>query len=143
MMTRCATVCLAALALLCLPCDAKTIHQGPVNQDPQTKYTFEEPFTWVYPTTYEEVTPTPKSEEIETPVPANSVTAICAESSLVVTVEKDFFKNGQIIKTTELTLGDCKGPSEDTFAYVFDVELQHCEHTSTVSTAKKNIGLLA
>lgn len=138
------TVCLTALALLGLLCDAKSIHQKPNEPErpSQTKQTIHLPFTWTYPVPEEKPTPTQVLVPMNEPEPAETVTAMCGETTAVVTVQKDMFGNGQIINPNDLLLGSCSNVFEDGTSLVFEPQLHECESISEVSTVKKNIELL-
>lgn len=151
-MIKCATACLVALALLGVLCDAQSYGkpQGsqhsqkprdpPQRQKPhhsdQSKQTFEI-FTWTYPSQEEEPTSPQVDVELKEPDPAETVTAICGETTAVVTVMKDLFNNGQIISASDLKLGACGSIREDATSVVFEPELHKCESVSEVSAVKK------
>lgn len=144
MMIKGITVCLTALALLGLLCDAKSIHQkqSEPERPSQTKQTIHLPFTWTYPVPEEQPTSTQVVVSVNEPEPAETVTATCGETSAVVTVQKDMFGNGQIINPNDLLLGSCSNIFEDGTSLVFEPQLHECESISEVSTVKKNIELL-
>lgn len=147
MMIKGITVCLTALALLGLLCDAKPYqhqHQQKAREPErpsQRKQTFQT-FSWSYPEPEEQPTSTQVVVAVDEPEPAETVTATCGETTAMVTVQKDFFGNGQIINTNDLLLGGCGNNFEDSTSLVFEPPLHECESISQVSTVKKNIELL-
>lgn len=139
------TVCLTALALLGLLCDAKPFPHQQKAREPerpnQKKQTFET-FSWSYPETEEQPTSTQVVVAVDEPERAETVTATCGETTAMVTVQKDLFGNGQIINPNDLLLGGCSNNYEDSTSLVFEPQLHECESISQVSTVKKNIELL-
>lgn len=145
MMIKGITVCLTALALLGLLCDANPFQYQQKAREPerpsQRKQTFQT-FTWSYPEEEEKPTSTQVVVAVDEPEPAETVTAACGETSALVTVQKDLFANGQIINPKDLLLGGCGYNFEDGSSLVFEPQLHECESISQVSTVKKNIELL-
>lgn len=145
MMIKGITVCLTALALLGLLCDAKPVTQHQKAREPerpsQRKQTFNT-FIWTYPEREEQPTSTQVVVAMDEPEPAETVTATCGENTAMVTVQKDLFGNGQIISPKDLLLGGCSNNFEDSTSLIFEPQLHECESISQVSTVKKNIELL-
>ncbi|XP_066445524.1 zona pellucida sperm-binding protein 3-like [Eleutherodactylus coqui] len=51
----------------------------------------------------------------------------CGEDRMVVSVERDFYGNGKLVKPTDLSLGSCRsGPQTTDTVVVFDNGLQEC-----------------
>ncbi|XP_044132815.1 zona pellucida sperm-binding protein 3-like [Bufo gargarizans] len=59
--------------------------------------------------------------------PASSLISVqCAEDQMVVTVQRDFYGNGYLIKTSELTLGSCQPGSQTSDEMVFNNNVEAC-----------------
>lgn len=144
MMVKGITVCLAALALLGLLCDARSISQKPREPErpSQSKQILSIPFIWTYPVPEEAPTSTQVIVEVKDPDPAETVTATCGENVAVVAVQKDMFGNGQIISPNDLLLGSCHNSGDDGTSLIFEPQLHECESVSEVSTVEDNIELV-
>ncbi|XP_073699837.1 zona pellucida sperm-binding protein 3-like [Garra rufa] len=91
--------------------------------------------TWSFPSLPEEPPQPDIPFELRHPVPASSVAAQCAESSVYVEVMEDFFGTGKILSSSAFTLGGCGATGEDPSAQVliFESELHGCGSTITVT----------
>ncbi|XP_041093367.1 zona pellucida sperm-binding protein 3-like [Polyodon spathula] len=74
--------------------------------------------------------PSSKLQQLKAILP-QTVAAQCGESRVVVTVKRDLFGIGQLIKTSDVRLGSCGVTRLDnaTQSMVFDVQLQECGST--------------
>lgn len=145
MVIKSTTLCLVALALLGLLCDAQVYKPKPQKpKEPpkpplqQSKQKFEKPMTWSYP---EDPKPEPKPEisfEMRYPIAASTVAVECRERDARVEAQKDLFGIGQFINPADLTLGDCACLAEDPVAQVliFESDLHECGSSSMVSALK-------
>uniref|UniRef100_A0AAZ3SEC7 Zona pellucida sperm-binding protein 3 n=1 Tax=Oncorhynchus tshawytscha TaxID=74940 RepID=A0AAZ3SEC7_ONCTS len=98
----------------------------------QSKQTFENPLTWLYPS-IEKHEPT-VSERLKQ-VAANSVSAQCGESVVRVQVNQDLLGIGRLIQPERITLGGCAATEEDAEAHVitFESELHGCGSELTMT----------
>lgn len=105
-------------------------------QPSQTKETFEQPLSWRFPDdpVEEIMLPVNFEERPERPLPFNSVTVQCRESTLRVEAKRDLFGFGQLIQTKDLNLGGCMATGEDANSQVviFESELHECGSVVTV-----------
>ncbi|XP_041651598.1 zona pellucida sperm-binding protein 3-like isoform X2 [Cheilinus undulatus] len=95
----------------------------------QQKQSFNEPFSWRFPDPPPEDEPQyPPEFELKIPTAANSVSAVCGESSVRVEAKKDLLGIGKPVQAAEVTLGGCPATEEDTEAQVliFEAELHGC-----------------
>ncbi|XP_044138743.1 zona pellucida sperm-binding protein 3-like [Bufo gargarizans] len=59
--------------------------------------------------------------------PSSPVRVQCAEDSMVVTVERDFYGNGRMVNPSDLVLGTCTAGSQTSVTtVVFQIALQEC-----------------
>lgn len=144
MMVKGITACLAALALLGLLCDARSISQKAREPErpSQSKQVLSIPFIWTYPVPEEAPTSTQVHVEVKDPDPAETVTATCGENAAMVVVQKDMFGNGQIISPKDLLLGSCHNSGEDATSLIFEPQLHECDCVLEVSTVEANIELV-
>ncbi|XP_071783009.1 zona pellucida sperm-binding protein 3-like [Centroberyx gerrardi] len=104
----------------------------PLRQEPsvalrlksQSKQTLEAPLAWRFPV-MSEAKPEAKFEQWE-PVPAESVTAQCGESGVLVEVRQDLLGNSQPIQSADLTLGGCAATGVDSQLIIYESDLQSC-----------------
>ncbi|KAK5614709.1 hypothetical protein CRENBAI_018662 [Crenichthys baileyi] len=95
----------------------------------QVKQEIREPLTWRYPEPPTEEEPRyPPNFELKIPDPAQSVSAICGESSVRVEARKDLLGIGKPVPAADVTLGGCTATGEDTKAQIliFESELHGC-----------------
>ncbi|KAG7215427.1 hypothetical protein INR49_022497 [Caranx melampygus] len=95
----------------------------------QEKQSFHEPLTWRYPDPPAEEEPQyPPDFELKAPAAANSVSAVCGESSVRVEAKKDLLGIGKPVLSTDVTLGGCPATGEDPSSevLVFESELHRC-----------------
>ncbi|XP_044129758.1 zona pellucida sperm-binding protein 3-like [Bufo gargarizans] len=76
--------------------------------------------------------------------PSSPVRVQCAEDSMVVTVERDFYGNGRLVNPSDLVLGTCTASSQASVTtVVFQIALQECgsnlEMTSDILIYKINL----
>lgn len=143
MVIKSTTLCLVALALFGLLCDAQVYKpqkpfEPPKPPPQQTKQKFDKPMTWSYP---EDPKTDPKPEvpfEMRYPIAASTVAVECRERDARVEVKKDLFGIGQFINPADLTLGECVVLAEDPVAQVliFESDLHECSSSSMVSALK-------
>ena len=74
--------------------------------------------------------------ELVVPIPADSIRIQCEEPQVLVEVDMDFFKTGQMINPADMSLGGCASTAEDpaTKRLLFQAELQACGSVLTVSS---------
>ncbi|KAM7003436.1 zona pellucida sperm-binding protein 3-like [Tautogolabrus adspersus] len=95
----------------------------------QEKQSFHEPLSWRFPTPPPEDEPRfPPEFELKVPTAADSVSAVCGESSVRVEAKKDLLGIGKPVLTSDVTLGGCLATGEDAEAQVliFESELHGC-----------------
>lgn len=145
MVIKSTTLCLVALALFGLLCDAQIYKPKPKKpsepQKPplqQIKQKFDKPMTWSYPEDPKPETKPEVSFEMRYPIAASTVAVECRERDARVEVKKDLFGIGQLINPADLTLGDCAVLAEDSVAQVliFESDLHECSSSSMVSALK-------
>uniref|UniRef100_A0A3Q1G965 Zona pellucida sperm-binding protein 3 n=1 Tax=Acanthochromis polyacanthus TaxID=80966 RepID=A0A3Q1G965_9TELE len=108
--------------------------ERPVVQEPagtsavqQEKQSFQEPLSWRFPEPPAEEEPHfPPNFELKPPAAADSVTAICGESSVRVEAKKDLLGIGKPVQAADVTLGGCASIWEDPEVLVFESELHSC-----------------
>ncbi|MBN3320416.1 ZP3 protein, partial [Atractosteus spatula] len=76
---------------------------------------------------------TPWFPQQDTPL-GRAVSVACGESQIVVQVRRDLFGTGQLINSSDVSLGDCAATRQDDAAQVliFESELQACRSSLTV-----------
>uniref|UniRef100_A0A3Q3X280 Zona pellucida sperm-binding protein 3 n=1 Tax=Mola mola TaxID=94237 RepID=A0A3Q3X280_MOLML len=95
----------------------------------QKKQTFDQPLSWRFPDPPAEEEPRlPPNFELRTSMAADSVGAICGESSVRVEAKKDLLGVGKPVPAADVTLGGCPATGEDPAAQVlvFESELHGC-----------------
>lgn len=114
----------------------------PVGQEPsqdedpenfQSKQTFENPLTSIYPMIEKRERNSTVFEQLKQ-VAANGVVAWCGESVVRVQVNQDLLGIGRLIQPERITLGGCAATEEDAEAHVltFESELHGCGSELTV-----------
>ncbi|XP_076144110.1 zona pellucida sperm-binding protein 3-like [Alosa pseudoharengus] len=83
---------------------------------------------WTFPKRPETPVEPPVPFVPDVPIPADSVAVRCGEADVQVEVYRDFFGTGQLIQSTDMSLGDCGFIEEDSSAQVliFESELHGC-----------------
>uniref|UniRef100_A0A3Q3XFW3 Zona pellucida sperm-binding protein 3 n=1 Tax=Mola mola TaxID=94237 RepID=A0A3Q3XFW3_MOLML len=100
----------------------------------QKKQTFDQPLSWRFPDPPAEEEPRlPPNFELRTSMAADSVGAICGESSVRVEAKKDLLGVGKPVPAADVTLGGCPATGEDPAAQVlvFESELHGCQSVMT------------
>uniref|UniRef100_A0A3P8TU63 Zona pellucida sperm-binding protein 3 n=1 Tax=Amphiprion percula TaxID=161767 RepID=A0A3P8TU63_AMPPE len=93
----------------------------------QQKQSFQEPLSWRFPEPPAEEEPQfPPNFELKPPAAADSVTAVCGESSVRVEAKRDLLGIGKPVQAADLTLGGCASTWEDPEVLVFESELHSC-----------------
>uniref|UniRef100_A0A096M3A4 ZP domain-containing protein n=1 Tax=Poecilia formosa TaxID=48698 RepID=A0A096M3A4_POEFO len=89
----------------------------------------EGPLAWRYPDPPAEEEPQyPPNFELKIPEPAQSVSAVCGESSVRVEARKDLLGIGKPVLAADVTLGGCAATGKDAQAqiFIFESELHGC-----------------
>ncbi|XP_058501417.1 zona pellucida sperm-binding protein 3-like [Solea solea] len=95
----------------------------------QEKQSIHEPLSWKFPDPPAEEQPRhPPEFELKTPTAADSISAVCGESSVRVVVKKDLLGIDKPVLPSDVTLGGCPATGEDPDAQVllFESELHGC-----------------
>ncbi|XP_068584962.1 zona pellucida sperm-binding protein 3-like [Cebidichthys violaceus] len=106
-------------------------HQEPV-QEPgavQEKQSLHQPLSWRYPDPPAEDEPQfPPDFQLKAPSAADSVSAVCGESSVWVEAKKDLLGMGKPVLAAAVTLGGCPATWEDheTQVLIFESTLHGC-----------------
>nr|BCD71186.1 egg envelope protein [Sardinops melanostictus] len=76
--------------------------------------------------------------DLRTPIIPNSIQVQCEEQQVLIEVDMDFFKNGQLINPTDLTLGGCAVVGQDLSAnkMLLQSDLHNCGSVLTTTTDK-------
>ncbi|XP_029908954.1 zona pellucida sperm-binding protein 3-like isoform X2 [Myripristis murdjan] len=102
----------------------------------QEKQALLQPLAWRFPEPPAEEEPRlPPQFELRRPVPADSVSVHCGETSVRVEARRDLLGIGQPVSPEDVTLGGCPATGEDTEAQtlVFESELHGCGSRLTMS----------
>lgn len=105
----------------------------------QSKQVFNKPLTWRFPPPPEVPDVTGVEVELRTPSIPDSLRIQCEEHQVLVEVDLDLFKSGQLINPADMTLGGCGVVGEDpsTKRVLFQSELHSCGSVLTVSPNTK------
>ncbi|XP_077368480.1 zona pellucida sperm-binding protein 3-like isoform X2 [Festucalex cinctus] len=71
--------------------------------------------------------------EQRVPVPADSLAVQCGEGEVIIEVKQNFLGNGQLIRPSDLTLGDCRLLHVDDHMLRFRAELHDCGSTKKMT----------
>ncbi|XP_004552715.2 zona pellucida sperm-binding protein 3 isoform X2 [Maylandia zebra] len=75
----------------------------------------------------------PVKFEEQVPVPADSVVVHCGEVKVTIEVKRNFLGNGQLIRPSDLTVGDCAAVDTEKLVLGFQTELEGCGSTVTMT----------
>lgn len=105
----------------------------------QSKQVFSKPLQWQFPPIPELPDEPGVEVDLRTPIPPDSLRIQCEEKQVLVEVDLDFFKSGQLINPADITLGGCGVVGEDpnTKKILFQSELHTCGSVLTVSLSTK------
>uniref|UniRef100_A0AAZ3S9T2 Zona pellucida sperm-binding protein 3 n=1 Tax=Oncorhynchus tshawytscha TaxID=74940 RepID=A0AAZ3S9T2_ONCTS len=100
----------------------------------QSKQTFENPLTWLYPTIEKHVRNSTAFQRLKQ-VAANGVVAWCGKSVVRVEVKQELLGIGRLVQPERITLGGCAAIEEDAEALVltFESELHGCGSELTMT----------
>ncbi|XP_014835474.1 PREDICTED: zona pellucida sperm-binding protein 3-like, partial [Poecilia mexicana] len=104
----------------------------------------EGPLAWRYPDPPAEEEPQyPPNFELKIPEPAQSVSAVCGESSVRVEARKDLLGIGKPVPAADVTLGGCAATGKDAQAqiFIFESELHGCGNSPVVRGREVSVSI--